>query len=151
MFRSLSGKEASSDSQLIQPKSPPPYSIVSPEQNDGILLSTLGEIPGYEVIKFHGIVYGTTVRSGGYNMEKSDERKDSLYGGEAYRLTSLVQAAREQATDRMIEGVKASGANAAVGLRFDSESMGRVSDASQVCCCATAVSVVPRGIGKSIP
>lgn len=40
----------------------PPYSIASPRQNDGILLSTVEEFPGFEVTDFHGVVYGTSLR-----------------------------------------------------------------------------------------
>lgn len=132
---------------------PPPYSIANSEQNGGIVLSTTGDVPGYEIVKNHGVVFGTTVRKGtNFSMWKSDGEKqqakrDGRKGSssvELYRLTNLVQTTREEAIDRMIEGVKATGANAACGLRFDSECIGQLGEISQVCCCATAVSVVPK-------
>lgn len=129
------------------PESPPPYTIVCPEQNNGILLSTVGDFPGYDIVKIHGVVYGTTVRRSFRSFKTTSVRntgKEYHHTCEAYKLTSLVQDAREEAVDRMVEGVKATGANAAYGFRFDSEVMGEFGELSQVCCCATAVTVVPK-------
>lgn len=133
-----------------EPESPPPYSVVNPEQNDGVLLSTVAEFPGYKVTKIHGVVYGTTVRRGNRLFLSSSTRSTDSYplSSEAYKLTSLVQDAREEAVHRMLEGVKATGANAAYGLRFDSEVMGEFGELSQICCCATAVSIFPTSSGK---
>lgn len=142
-----------------QPEPPPPYSIADPEQDGGIVLSTTEDVPGFEIVKNHGVVFGATARRGmNFNMLKSGgEEREASKGGirgkvseELYRLTSLIQMAREEAIDRMITGVKATGANAACGLRFDLESIGQTVDIYQVTCCVTAVSVVPQDISEEI-
>lgn len=138
--------------ELDQVVLPPPYSIMSSNQDGDIILSTTGEIPGFKIDKNHGVVFGTTVRRGkNFSMMLTDEgKKDGeegkrgLTSSELYMQTSLVQVTFEEAVERMIAGVKATGANAACGIRFDSEYIGHT-NISQVCCCATAVSVVPKG------
>lgn len=62
----------------------------------------------------------------------------------------LVVAAREEAVERMLQGVKEVGGNAAQGFRFDSGGMDFSSSGydtvnmATICCYATAVTVRPR-------
>lgn len=56
----------------------------------------------------------------------------------------MCETARQQAMDAMIERAQALGANAIVGMRYDSSAFGDSSDmGTEVVCYGTAVIVVP--------
>lgn len=135
-------------------EAPPPYTLVTPEQAHGILLSTAGDFPGYDIIKIHGVVYGESVRelTESKHMPLFGKRssRGSLLTTENTEYTSLVRTTRKEAVNRMLQGVKAAGANAAYAIRFDAESQGHDNTRSQVCCIATAVSVIPRQTKPSV-
>ena len=75
--------------------------------------------------------------------------------GEVKNRTMLVVAAREEAVNRMLQGVKEVGGNAAQGFQFDSGGMGfttsgyDIVNMATICCYATAVTVRPRKGPKS--
>lgn len=106
----------------------------------------VGEFPDHDIVRTHGIVYGETVRGLRARVEFKSNRKkrgnDSANSVEIINKIALFGAVREEAISRMVEGIKATGGNAACGVRFDTE-VGRDGEIL-ACCLATAESVVPR-------
>lgn len=116
------------------------YAIVQPTQHHGIIISTGNDIPGYEIVEVHGVVYGMTVRSRNFVSNIGAGLK-SLVGGELKSWTKMVVSSRDEAVDRLVAGVRQTGANAVYAFRFDNGSIGE--GLSEVCCYGTAVTVRP--------
>lgn len=100
-------------------------SDVRPEQvpylimRDGVLVSTAFDIPGHEVDQQLGLCWGILVRSVGV-AKGFTGGVEALHVGEVRHYTDLVNQARDQAIQRMMEHARELGANAVVGVRFDS-------------------------------
>lgn len=103
-----------------------------------IPVTTLEELPGKKPVRYIGLVSGNSVRSKHIGKDIMAGLKQ-LVGGELKGYTEMLNEARQQAFDRMIEAAKQQGANAVVGMRFVSgDIMGM---AAEVLCYGTAVVV----------
>ncbi len=89
-----------------------------------MLVTTVEHPAGYRVDKALGQVYGVVVRSRGLGGNIMAVFK-SLGGGEIHQYTRMLEDARRQAIDRMVENATAMGANAVVMMRFDSSELGQ--------------------------
>ena len=110
-----------------------------------MLIVTTNDIPGYRIEAVLGEVMGMTVRAAniGANIVASFR---SIGGGEVDEYTKLVYDSRQQVMQRMWQDATARGANAIVGMRFDT---GDIAQAfSEVCAYGTAVVVEPIGDGQ---
>ena len=105
-----------------------------------LLVSTMNDLPGYQVIRVMGEVFGLTVRSRNAFSNMGAGFK-AFAGGELKGLTKLLADSRYQAIDRMCQEAKARGANAVLAMRFDCNEIGQT--ASEVAAYGTAVHVVP--------
>lgn len=105
-----------------------------------MLIVTTNDIPGYRVESVIGEVMGITVRSAnvGANIVASFR---SLGGGEMHEYTKLVTESRQQVMGRMWDDAVARGANAIIGVRFDTGDI--ANSFSEVCVYGTAVVVRP--------
>lgn len=103
-----------------------------------VLVSTTFEIPGCEIIAFHGAVFGLVVRSRNLVSNWGAGAK-GLVGGELHGLTRLLTDGRNDALARMRQEALERGANAVVGLRYDSGELAR--SANEVVAYGTAVTV----------
>jgi uncharacterized protein YbjQ (UPF0145 family) len=65
----------------------------------------------------------------------------NLAGGEVREYTKMMGEAREQAIDRMLEEAEALGANAVVGVRFQTSMV--MQGAAEMLCYGTAVHIEP--------
>ena len=61
----------------------------------------------------------------------------NITGGEVHEYTKLLGESREQAIDRMIEEAEALGANAVIGIRFQTSMV--MQGAAEMLCYGTAV------------
>ena len=61
----------------------------------------------------------------------------NLAGGEVHEYSKLLGESREQAVDRMIEEAEALGANAVIGIRFQTSMV--MQGAAEMLCYGTAV------------
>lgn len=107
-----------------------------------MIVVTTNEVPGYRVEAVMGEVMGLTVRSAniGQNFVASFR---SIGGGEVTEYTQLVYESRQEVMNRMTTEAQRRGANAVIGMRFDT---GDISQSfSEVCAYGTAVVVVPLG------
>jgi uncharacterized protein YbjQ (UPF0145 family) len=66
----------------------------------------------------------------------------SLVGGEVGQYTKLLEDSRRHAMDRLIENARVMGANAIVGMRFDSSEIGQA--LTEIAAYGTAVVIGPR-------
>ena len=105
-----------------------------------MIVTTTENIPGYRVTNVIGQVFGLTVRSRGVGGNVAASLK-SLVGGEIRSYTKLLEDARREAIDRLVETATAAGANAVVMMRFDSSEMGQTM--SEIVAYGTAVVVQP--------
>lgn len=104
------------------------------------LTTTTFDLPGYRVVKAHGVVRGIVVRSRSVigNIGASFQ---VLFGGNISIYTTLCEQARRDAFDQMLAHAGELGANAVVGVRYDATEIGQ--GVTEVLCYGTAVSVVP--------
>jgi uncharacterized protein YbjQ (UPF0145 family) len=111
---------------------------------DDMLLSTMNDLPGYEVVEVHGEVFGLIVRArNAFSNVGAGFR--TVFGGEAKGYTKLLVDSREQAIGRLKEAAGEKGANAILAMRFDCNEIGDIM--SEVAAYGTAVTV--RRIGGS--
>lgn len=89
-----------------------------------MIVVTTENISGYKVKEVKGQVFGLVVRSRGLGGNIAAGLK-SLVGGEIHQYTTMLEDARRQAIDRLVENATAMGANAIVMMRFDSSEIGQ--------------------------
>jgi uncharacterized protein YbjQ (UPF0145 family) len=103
-----------------------------------MIVTTMNDIPGYEVDDVFGEVMGLTVRSRNIGSQLGAGLK-SILGGELKGMTKALTDSRQQVMERMIEEAEATGANAIIAMRFDTSEMG--GQWTEICAYGTAVKV----------
>ena len=103
-----------------------------------MIVTTMNDIPGYEVDEVFGEVMGLTVRSRNIGSQIGAGLK-SIVGGELKGMTKALTDSRQQVMERMIEEAAAKGANAIIAMRFDTSEMGGTW--TEICAYGTAVRV----------
>jgi len=106
--------------------------------NDKILVVTMNDIPGYEVVEVYGEVFGVLARSRNLISTMGAGFK-SIIGGEIGGYTKLLSDSRIEATERMREAAAKKGANAVIAMRFDTGEIGN--NMNEVAAYGTAVKV----------
>jgi uncharacterized protein YbjQ (UPF0145 family) len=87
-----------------------------------VIVSNIEIIPGKRITKHLGMVQGNTVRTKHLGRDIMAGLKN-IVGGELVGYTELLNDARQEATDRMIEQAKGIGANAVLNVRFSTSSV----------------------------
>ena len=105
-----------------------------------MLVTTVERPVGRRVTRTLGQVFGVVVRSRGLGGTLLAAFR-SLGGGEIHEFTRLLEDARRQAVDRMVENATAMGANGVVMMRFDSSEVGQTM--AEVVAYGTAVVLEP--------
>jgi uncharacterized protein YbjQ (UPF0145 family) len=90
--------------------------------NEIIIVST-PYVSGHKITRTLGFTWGLIVRSRGLGRNITAGLR-SIVGGEIHEYTELLNQSREQALDRLKEHARALGANAVVGVSFDSSEIG---------------------------
>ncbi len=101
-----------------------------------MLISTMNDVPGFQITEVLGEVFGLTVRSRNLGSQIGAAFK-SLVGGELKGMTKNLVVSRQEVIDRLTEEANAKGADAVVAMRFDTSEMG--GDWSEICAYGTAV------------
>ncbi|HTT44582.1 MAG TPA: heavy metal-binding domain-containing protein [Thermoplasmata archaeon] len=96
-------------------------------------------VPGFRIAKVIGLTYGLIVRSRGLGRNIVAGFR-AIGGGEITEYTQLLEQARHEALVRLQEHAKSLGANAVVGVAFDTSEMGEVM--TEILAYGTAVVVV---------
>ena len=105
-----------------------------------MLVSTMNDLPGYEVVQVHGEVFGLTVRARNVGSQIGSQFK-AIVGGELKGMTKNLVTSRQEVIMRMIAEAEDRGANAVLAMRFDTSEMGGVY--TELCAYGTAVTVRP--------
>ena len=106
-----------------------------------MIITTMNDLPGYEIDEVLGEVFGLTVRSRNLGSQIGAVLK-SLVGGELRGMTKMLAAGRQNATDRLVAEAEGKGANAVIALRFDTSELG--STWTEICAYGTAVRATKR-------
>jgi uncharacterized protein YbjQ (UPF0145 family) len=101
-----------------------------------MIITTMNDLPGYEIEEVMGEVFGLTVRSRNVGSQIGASFK-SLVGGELKGMTRMLADGRKHATDRLVEEAEGKGANAVLAFRFDTSELG--STWTEICAYGTAV------------
>jgi uncharacterized protein YbjQ (UPF0145 family) len=101
-----------------------------------MIISTMNDLPGYEIEEVLGEVFGLTVRSRNLGSQIGAGLK-SLVGGELRGMTKMLSEGREHAQQRLVEEAETKGANAILAFRFDTSELG--STWTEICAYGTAV------------
>jgi uncharacterized protein YbjQ (UPF0145 family) len=101
-------------------------------------MSTTFDLPGLTVKDNLGVCYGLVVRSMGLAGGVAAGFK-ALRRGEVSQYTRLLEDSRRHAIDRMIENARLLGAEAVIGVRFDSSEIGQ--QLTEIVAYGTAVTV----------
>lgn len=100
------------------------------------ILSNLETVPGREIVAWKGLVQGNTVRAKHVGRDIMAGLKN-IVGGELRGYTELLEDARSQAMERMVDQARSLGANAVVNVRFSTSSVSQ--GASELYVYGTAV------------
>jgi uncharacterized protein YbjQ (UPF0145 family) len=102
-------------------------------------VTTTFTIEGYRITEYKGLVRGIVVRAPTISQGFFGGLK-SIVGGQIGAYTEMCEQARAQAYERLVEHAAGLGANAVVGLRYESSEVGsRQGAATEVLCYGTAV------------
>ena len=103
-----------------------------------MLISTMNDLPGYEIVEVLGEVFGLTVRSRNVGSQFGAGLK-SLVGGELKGMTKNLVASRHEVIQRMVEEAEVKGGEAVLAMRFDTSEMG--GNWTEICAYGTAVRI----------
>jgi uncharacterized protein YbjQ (UPF0145 family) len=106
--------------------------------DDDVIITTMNDLPGHEVVDVYGEVFGLVVRARhiGSNIGATFR---TIAGGEVRGYTKLLADSRNQAVERLKDAARERGANAVIAMRFDCNDIGSVM--SEVAAYGTAVTV----------
>ena len=103
-----------------------------------MILVTTESVPNRRILRTLGIVKGNTVRACHIGDDLMAFLKN-LVGGEMAEYTEVIAKSREQAMDRMTDEARTLGANAIVGIRFETSHI--TQGAAEIMAYGTAVVV----------
>lgn len=103
-----------------------------------MLVSTMNDLPGYQITEVLGEVFGLTVRSRNVGSQLGASFK-SLVGGELRGMTKNLVDSRNEVMERMVQEAQMRGADAVLAMRFDTSEMG--TNWTEICAYGTAVKV----------
>jgi uncharacterized protein YbjQ (UPF0145 family) len=105
-----------------------------------MIVVTTEDVAGQRVLETKGQVFGLVVRSRGLGGNIVAGLR-TIFGGEIHEYTEMVEDARRQAIDRMVQNAAAMGANGVLRMMFDSTEMGQ--SMTEIVAYGTAVVLAP--------
>jgi len=105
------------------------------------MISTTFDLPGYKVVRNIGVTRGIVVRSRSV-IGTFLAGLQTIFGGNITVYTNLCERTRMEAYMRMCQQAEKNGANAIIGMRYDTNEIMR--GVSEVLCYGTAVIVEPK-------
>jgi len=101
-----------------------------------MIIVTTEHVPGARTTANLGLVRGSSIRARHVGKDIMASFRN-LAGGEVHEYSKLLGESREQAVDRMQEEAEALGADAVVGVRFQTSMV--MQGAAEMLCYGTAV------------
>lgn len=105
-----------------------------------MIVVTTETVPGQEILAVHGIVEGNSVRMRHVGRDVAQGFKN-LMGGELSAHTQMLAQARNEALERLTKQATAIGANAVIGVRFETSAI--TASVAEIYVYGTAVTVRP--------
>jgi len=105
-------------------------------------VTTAFELPGFHIVRKFGVVRGIIVRSRSF-IGNFAAGIQTIFGGNITVYTSLCEKARSDAFAIMLEHAAERGANAIIGMRYESNEV--MAGVTEVLAYGTAVYVEPMG------
>jgi uncharacterized protein YbjQ (UPF0145 family) len=105
---------------------------------DDVVVTTMNDLPGFEVVEVYGEVFGLVVRARNA-FSNIGAAFRTIAGGEVKGYTKLLSESRTHAVERLKDAARDRGANAVIAMRFDCNEIGDVM--SEVAAYGTAVRV----------
>lgn len=112
------------------------------EKTSFMQISNIETIPGHQIVAHFGLVSGNTVRAKHVGKDIAAGLKN-IVGGELKGYTELLEDARKQAVERMMQQAQSMGANAIVNVRFSTSAV--TQGAAELYVYGTAVQIQPSG------
>jgi uncharacterized protein YbjQ (UPF0145 family) len=112
------------------------------DELDSILVSTMNDVPGYDIVEVYGEVFGLVVRARNIFSNIGASLR-TLVGGEVGAYTQLLTESRMHAVERLRKAAVEKGANAVIAMRFDCNEIANIM--SEIAAHATAVKIRKRG------
>ena len=88
-----------------------------------LVVTTGNDLPGFEITRIIGPVFGLTVRSRDLFQQWGSKLKGGTVGGELGAMTEAMEQSRTQVLARMEGRARDLGANAIIAMRFDANEM----------------------------
>jgi uncharacterized protein YbjQ (UPF0145 family) len=101
-----------------------------------MIITTMNDLPGWEIEEVLGEVFGLTVRSRNVGSQIGASLK-SIVGGELKGMTKMLADGRRHAQQRLEEEAGGKGADAVIAFRFDTSELGGTW--TEICAYGTAV------------
>jgi uncharacterized protein YbjQ (UPF0145 family) len=101
-----------------------------------MIVTTMNDLPGYEIEEVLGEVFGLTVRARNVGSQFGASIK-SLVGGELKGMTKMLAEGRAHAQERLEQEAEEKGGNAIIAFRFDTSELGTTW--TEICAYGTAV------------
>lgn len=105
-----------------------------------MMMATSHDVAGMRIVRTLGLVRGNTIRCRHVGRDLLALLRN-LVGGEVSEYTKLLAESREQALDRMVEQATELGANAVLGVRFQTTEI--MAAAAELMAYGTAVVLEP--------
>ncbi len=105
---------------------------------DDIIVVSTPYVPGYKITRNLGFTWGLVVRSRGLGGNFVAGLR-TIFGGEIHEYTELLNQTRAQALERLKANARSMGANAIIGVDFDSSEL--MQSMTEVLAMGTAVVV----------
>jgi uncharacterized protein YbjQ (UPF0145 family) len=108
------------------------------EELDKILVTTMNDVPGYEIVAVYGEVFGLIVRARNVFSNFGASLR-TVFGGEVGGYTKLLSESRSHAIERLRLAAQEKGGNAVIAMRFDCNEIANLM--SEIAAYGTAVTV----------
>ncbi len=105
---------------------------------DGMIVTTMNDLPGYEIVAVHGEVFGLVVRARNVFSNIGASLR-TVFGGEVGGYTRLLTDSRNHAIERLRLAASERGGNAVLAMRFDCNEIANLM--SEIAAYGTAVTV----------
>ena len=105
-----------------------------------MIVTTTNDLPGHRVVRHLGVVRGIVVRSRSI-VGNFGAAIQALFGGNITLYTSMCERARGDAYDLMVGHAREIGANAILGMRYESNEV--MAGITEVLAYGTAVVIDP--------
>lgn len=107
-------------------------------------VTTTFTIEGYRIKEYKGLVRGIIVRAPTISQGLLGGLKN-IVGGQIGAYTDMCEQTRQQAYGVCLQHAREVGANAIVGMRYDTSEVVSQGSATEVLCYGTAVVIEPEG------